>query len=100
MISLPQTRLSVRASEDLLELWLYVAESNPTAADRILDNIERVVGLLAENPRMGRERSELLSGIRSFAVVPWVIFYRVEPDQSIMVARIIHGARDLDDIDY
>ena len=95
-----EIRLSHRASEDLLDLWLYVAESNPAAADRILDDIERVVGLLAENPQMGRERREVMRGIRSFAAVPWVIFYRIEQSDAILVARVIHGARDLDELDF
>jgi plasmid stabilization system protein ParE len=40
-------RRSARARQDILEIWLYVAESNPIAADRILDDIERVCTLLS-----------------------------------------------------
>ena len=92
-------RLSRRARGDILDIWLYVAESNPTTADRILDDIERIFGLIAEHPQIGRQRPEVMPGLRSFAIAPWVIFYRIE-DEAVGIVRIIHGARDLDEVDY
>lgn len=38
------------AQNDLLEAWLYIAENNPTAADRVLDVIEQEAGTLALQP--------------------------------------------------
>jgi toxin ParE1/3/4 len=79
-------RRTVRANADILDIWLYVAESNLVAADRILDDIERVCSLLITHPEMGRERPEIQKGIRSFAVAPWIILYRVHND-TIEVVR-------------
>jgi toxin ParE1/3/4 len=92
-------RRTAKARADLLEIWLYLAERGPAVADRVLDAIERLLRLIALQPLMGRERPELSSGIRSFVVMSWVVFYRVRPD-AIEVVRVLHGARDLDAIEF
>jgi plasmid stabilization system protein ParE len=45
-----------KAEADLLEIWLFIAQESPRAADRLLDRIETQCRLLADNPRLGRER--------------------------------------------
>jgi toxin ParE1/3/4 len=92
-------RRSQQARTDLTEIWLYIAERDPATADRVLDEIERIFRLIATRPRMGRERSELRPGIRSFSVMSWIIFYRAD-EVSIEIVRVLHGARDLDAIDF
>ena len=37
---MPGLRRTAQAEEDLIELWLYIAQDNPGAADRLLDEIE------------------------------------------------------------
>ena len=37
-------RRSAKAESDLLEIWLYIAEQDAGAADRVLDEIARVWG--------------------------------------------------------
>ena len=86
-------RLSALAEWDLDEIWSYVAEeASPTAADRLIDDIIDRFDLLAEQPRMGRTRSEFGLGVRSFAVENYVIYYRHDGD--VLIARILHGRRD------
>ena len=41
------------ARNDLLQIWLYVAERNETAADRLIDRFERTLRMLARHPLMG-----------------------------------------------
>lgn len=62
-------RRSPRARSDLLDIWLYIAERSPAAADRVLDEIERVFGVIAVHPLIGRERAEIVPGIRSFVAM-------------------------------
>ena len=50
------------AQADLLEAWLYIAEDSPSAADRVLDAIERDAGVLLDQPLTGRARPELGRG--------------------------------------
>jgi toxin ParE1/3/4 len=86
-------RLSDLAESDLSEIWSYVAEdASPTRADRLIDAIFDRFELLAEQPRMGRNRPEFGSGVRSFVVESYVIYYRHEAE--VLIARILHGQRD------
>lgn len=86
-----------QAEADLVEIWVYIAEDNLIAADSLLDLIDEKLKTLADTPLMGRARDEILSGILSFAVGNYVIFYR-PTDGGIEVVRVLHGARDLETI--
>jgi toxin ParE1/3/4 len=44
---------------------------------------------------MGRARTELAANLRSFVVLPFVVFYRPCED-TIEVIRVLHGSRDID----
>jgi toxin ParE1/3/4 len=46
-------RRTRKAEIDLTEIWLYLAEGNEAAADRVLDEIERVCRLIATVPKWG-----------------------------------------------
>ena len=60
-----------QAETDLLEIWLYMAQDNPLAADRFLDMIERKCQLIATFPEMGSDRSELATGLHGFPIGNW-----------------------------
>jgi toxin ParE1/3/4 len=92
-------RRSQKARTDLIEIWVYIAERNQAAADRVLDEIERICRLIATRPAMGRERPEIRLGIRSLGVMSWVIFYRIGEDH-IEIVRVLHGARDLEAVEF
>jgi plasmid stabilization system protein ParE len=91
---------SASAENDLLEAWLYVAEDSVIAADRMLDQIEAEAIRLLDQPLMGRERNELSPGIRSWPTsTPYILFYF--PDEhGVIVARVLHHARDIPAIEY
>ena len=54
------------AQTDLLEVWSFIAEDSFEAADHVLDIIDREAQTLALQPLMGRKRSDLSVGIRSW----------------------------------
>jgi toxin ParE1/3/4 len=58
-----------QAEVDLDEIWWYIAQDNPAAADRMLDRIEERCNALAQFPLMGVSRDELLPSLRSLTVV-------------------------------
>jgi plasmid stabilization system protein ParE len=89
-----RTRLSRPAKSDLIEIWTYVAEGSPQAADRLIDRIRSRCDVLARLPQMGRLRPELAEGIRSFPVGRYLILYR-ERRGGIEVARVRGGEMDL-----
>lgn len=90
-------RLTDQAQADLDEIWLYIAENNIPAADRFLDTLQERFVLLAGPPLRGRVRPELAPNLRSLQVGNYVIFYR-PIDDAVEVARVLHGARDIDAI--
>lgn len=83
------------AEADILEIWDYIADDNPAAADRWVDQLDRQFRMLATQPKMGRARNELAPGVRSFPFGRYVVFY-VLLDVGIDVVRVLHGARDVD----
>ncbi|MBU0501197.1 MAG: type II toxin-antitoxin system RelE/ParE family toxin [Gammaproteobacteria bacterium] len=89
-------RYTHSAENDLLEAWLFIAEENPEAADRVLDAIAQEARNLLSQPKMGRQRPELAEGLRSWPTkTPYVLFYFVEV-KGILIARALHHARDAD----
>ena len=86
-------RVSDAARADLDDIWFYIAQDNVDAADKIIRAMVSKFSKLASMPHMGRTRSELSAGLRSFVVARYVIFY-LPTENGIDVVRIIHGARD------
>jgi toxin ParE1/3/4 len=76
-------RLSPAAQSDLEDVWVYIAQDDPQAADRFLDTIEEKLLMLATHPNMGRncgrKCDELRSGVQRFPVGNHVVFYRLQP---------------------
>ncbi len=83
-----------RARADLLEIWLYVANNNRLAADRLLARFEEILDTLAQHPLIGRSREELAPDLRSFPVGNNTIYYR-PLDNGIEVIRVLRSSRDL-----
>jgi toxin ParE1/3/4 len=90
----PTIRRTRRSEDDLLDIWAYIAQDNPDAADRLLDDIERTEALLAENPRLGPARSDIAPEFRYFPIGNYLILYRVIVS-GIEIVRVIHGGRRL-----
>jgi toxin ParE1/3/4 len=83
-----------RATDDLAEIWDYIADDSETQADLFIDTIDQKLRLLAEQPNLGRSRHELAENMRSFPIGRYVVFYIVM-QSCIQVVRVLHGARDL-----
>ena len=84
-----------QAELDLLDIWLFIAEDNETAADGFIRKIGERCTQLAEDPLLGRVRSELGNSVRSWPVSNYLVFYRPRTD-GIELLRVLHGARDLE----
>ena len=86
-------RLAADAKRDLREIWKYIAQDNPAAADRIIDGLTSRFDLLARFPGIGQARDDLRSGMRSFPVGNYVIYFLPQPN-ALRILRVVHGARD------
>ena len=89
-----QVSIAEAAEADLIEIWAFIAQDNVEAADQLLDRICDTCQTLARSPRIGRDRSDLARGVRSFPVGTYLIFYR-KARRGIEVARVLSGFRDL-----
>lgn len=92
--------LAPQAAADLDDIWYYVAIESGSVeiADRLIDSITERFFLLAGHPYLGRPRDDDFGiGLRSFAVGEYVIVYLVE-DKDVLVLRVVHGRRDLEEL--
>ena len=85
---------SNKARGDLLEIWLYIAERNPSAADRVADVIEQRCQVLRNYPKLGAARPEITEEARALVIERWIVFYR-EIEGGVQVVRIVDASRDL-----
>jgi toxin ParE1/3/4 len=51
--------------------------------------------LIARYPQLGRKRDELRPGLRSYPAENYLILYRIEgPD--VLIVHVLHGRRDIE----
>jgi toxin ParE1/3/4 len=82
------------AEEDLIDIWLRIAQDSPFHADRFLDFLDEKMRLLASSRRMARLHPELSEGLRGFPVGDYLVFYR-EAEGGIEIVRVLHSSRDI-----
>src|SRR4051794_8132634 len=93
---MPKIVRTFPARGDLRQIWLYTAQHNPAAADRLIDRIERTLVSLARNPSMGELVAQYRPGLRRFTVGKYVLYY--EPIKGgVRLVRLLHGAREIDE---
>lgn len=91
-------RLAPEVETELDDIWYYIAREsgNVGVADRLIDSITDRFFLLSRHPNIGRRRDEdLRAGLRSFPVGEYVIIYRIEGD-DVMILHVTHGRRDME----
>lgn len=93
-------RLTRLAESDLYDIWAYIAEDNPLAADRVFEYLHELCNNLAQSPKIGKLRKDLAPTLWVFPVgkaqwrTKFSIFYRITGD-GIEIARVIEGHRDI-----
>lgn len=90
-------RLLPIAEEDFQEIIAYIAAENPTAAYELADRIEKNLEHLVFHPHLGKipdDEKLSMMDYRFTVVENYLIFYTINR-KTILVHRIIHGARDL-----
>lgn len=87
--------LAPQVPSDLADIWQYIAQDNPDAADRVLDALSAAFTKLAEMPGMGHRRPGLGDDrLRFWPVFTYLIVYRAETN-PLEVVRVVSGYRDL-----
>ena len=85
-------RKTAQAEEDLIDIWLYIANDNLAAADNLLDTFEEKGRLLAENPKLGQARPDIAENFHHLPVGRYLILYREIPG-GIELVRVVQGMR-------
>ena len=85
------------ALADLRDLVRYIARDDRAVARKFGELIVSKVDALIQFPRIGRRVPEFgIENLRQIVISPYRIVYEIDdPDQSIVVLRVWHGARDI-----
>ena len=92
---------SRQASLDLLDIYEWIGIEQPAAAERYFDRIEALANRLRDQPRLGASRPDIAPGFRMLVERPYLILYRLDPDQQdgpvdhVEIIRVVDGRRDL-----
>ena len=94
-------KLTAQAADDLAEIWDYVADDSPKAANRVEAEILAACDTIAEMPLTGRIRRDLTARpVRFWLVQPyrtyWIGYDCNTP--LISIVRILQASRDISSI--
>ncbi|MEX2262362.1 MAG: type II toxin-antitoxin system RelE/ParE family toxin [Bryobacteraceae bacterium] len=90
-------RLLPEAEAELDDIWFYVAGKSGSIeiVNRVVDGITERFWLLAQHPQIGRRRdADLRSGLRSFPVGEYVIIYRTQGEEALIL-HVMRCSRDI-----
>jgi len=90
-------KLSVKASEDIENIWLYTLENwSVEQADRYVNLVFDEIEYLAGSPDSGKDFSHVRKNYRCAKVKSHLIFYRFVTNQAeIEVIRVLHQRMDI-----
>lgn len=90
-------KISVKASEDIENVWLYTFEHwSLEQADRYVNLILDEIEYLADHPNSGKDFNDIRKNYRCSRVKSHIIFYRLIDKQSdIEIIRILHQRMDI-----
>jgi toxin ParE1/3/4 len=90
-----QFRLTEPAIQDIEQIADYIASQSGLAqADRFLNKLDVKFAKIAQFPNMGRQRDEILPGLRSLPMDNYLILY-MPIGQDVEIFRVVSGYRDL-----
>ncbi len=89
--------LSDEARSDLFEVWAFVADDNPPAADKLEQDIMQACALLARRPDIGNHWRDPCAdaSVRFHPVRVWYFIVYEIGAEPLRIVRILHGARDV-----
>ena len=89
-----QLVIAPAAKTDLKDIYQYgLRQWGGTQSESYLESIKEQFWTLTEQPLIGIDRSELLSGARSLPIESHTMFYRVTTE-TVEIIRVLHGHQD------
>ena len=98
-----EIRKKPQAERDIEECFVYIGEDDLDVAVHFLVAVEDSIEEIGRNPFIGKQREFKSSQIPTLRVwlvknfTNYQIYYTVK-SETIEIIRVLHGARDLDDI--
>ncbi len=90
--------LSAEALADIAEIRTYLRrEAGPAVSTRVLARIRKKLDAIERMPDSGAFRPEFGDGVRLYLSGAYAIYVQVNADR-VDVVRILHGARDRDNL--
>ena len=90
-----QFRFTEPAIQDIEQIADYIArQSGLDQADRFLNKLDAKFVKIAQFPNLGRQRDEILPGLRSLPMDNYLILY-MAIGQDVEIFRVVSGYRDL-----
>lgn len=83
------------AQQDLINILNYIKQENPTAAFKLIQEIDETISKLEDFPNMGVIPKDLRLkslGYKMLVINNYLVFY-VLKDSTVEIRRIIHGKR-------
>lgn len=88
-------RLSVLAEQDITDIAMSgIQMFGEQVARRYHDDLFDLFDLLADNPRLARERQELSPPVRIHPHRSHLIVYTIEDNDQVLILRIRHAHED------
>jgi toxin ParE1/3/4 len=91
-------RLRPRAFEDLTAIGDFIAIDDPLRAVSFVDEFVEVFARIVKNPRAFQRRDDLSPGLRQAVHRRYIVLFKVENDETVVIVRVAHGARKLEDL--
>ncbi len=95
---MPRAVLTPRASRELAQAVEWIAPDSRAAARGLKQSVDRALAVIGSHPESGACRPEVAADPVRFYVLsgyPYLLVY-ISDRRPPTVARVIHGARDLD----
>ncbi|KPM33858.1 Plasmid stabilization system [Croceitalea dokdonensis DOKDO 023] len=87
--------LSNDADADLDKIFDYTeAEHDFNQAVKYFSDLDNLFEQLVKNPNLGKERKEIRKSIYSIVEQEHIIFYEIR-EEYVLIARVLHGRRDI-----
>ena len=87
-------RTTRQADQDIIDIYLWgCREFGQPQAERYHAGLAGTLDLLADNPRISRERTEFSPPVRLHPYELHIIVYLLD-DRGVLVVRVLHGRQD------
>ncbi len=85
------------AANDIDDIAGYIQQDNARRAESFTDEISAKIAVIAEHPLMYPARDDVKAGLRADLIGSYLVFFKIHVD-SVEIVRVLHGARDLDNL--